>query len=332
MEEGLATSNVVYISSKSHLNLTFNLCECGVSELLSSGDLRLDDKDTFTLMCVRHGAVLLETNELAFRFGSTQGFFTFPDEKYDLKNVGEGTAEVVWLSFSGYQVENYLNRANIFRSKPVFADPDDYVGARMDSIYAASQKFPNRYCRMMSMLYNIFSHLLDANPTKNGDGYVDNSSFYSAKAVDFIMRNYTMDISVNDIAAALGITRKHLYSVFAKELKIAPKQYLICYRIEKACIRLKSTSQSVLEVAESVGYANQFYFTKEFKRLTGMSPTEYRKNPYFSEVLSYRALYSTLQGQFENGSVDFPLIEQTESKVVPPQQRGVKKDEPAFVK
>jgi AraC-like DNA-binding protein len=129
---------------------------------------------------------------------------------------------------------------------------------------------------------------------------------------------------VDEIAAAVGISRKHLYSVFNDILKIPPKQYLIYYRIEKACTRLKSTDQSVQEIAESVGYSNQFYFSKEFKRLTGRSPSEYRKSPNRSEIFSYRSFLSTLKEQLEDHSLDLPVNEQILSVYLPPQPVGAR--------
>ena len=87
------------------------------------------------------------------------------------------------------------------------------------------------------------------------------------------------------------------------------KQYLIYYRIEKAVRRLKLSNQSVQEIAESVGYANQFYFAREFHRLTGVTPTEYRKNPDAGDIFSYRTFLPTLQERLRDHSMDLPANE-----------------------
>ncbi len=317
MDDNLSKNTTIHISSKSHLNLTFNLCQCGVNEIAPGHFLAISPSDIFTFMCVSAGDGLLETGGLAFKITTRQGFFAFPDTHYNLQNIGDVPLHITWLSFTGYLVENYLNRANIFRARPVFADPDGQVSARLEGIYAASQKLPNRYCRMMSMLYGIFSHLLDANPTRD-EGYVDSADFYAVRAVTYIEHNYAMNLSVDEIAAALGISRKHLYHVFNNTLKISPKQYLIYYRIEKACMRLKSSGQSVLEIAESVGYSNQFYFAKEFKRLTGVTPSEYRKTPQRSELFSYRTFVPTLRERLPDDKLDFPIEESIISVYSPP--------------
>lgn len=308
MEDGLTRNTTVYISSRTHLNLSFNLCQCGVTTLLQGGRLQAEPEDTFTLYCVNRGSILLRCDQLDFRVSAGQGFFILPDVTYILRNLGQEEVECVWITFTGYQVETYLGRANIFRSKPVFHDDEGTRSALINEMYQAAQHFPNRYCKMMSGLYTLFGDLLENNPARQTANGIDTSNYYTSCAVEFIDNHYAKDIVVSDIADALGITRKHLYLVFRQAFHISPKQYLIYYRIEKACKRLKSTNQSVQEIAETVGYANQFYFSKEFKRLIGMSPTEYRNNPEHTEIFSYRTFASVLN---EGGrEIALPIFEE----------------------
>jgi AraC-like DNA-binding protein len=318
LDDSQITNGTIHISSKSHLNLTFNLYQCGSNEIPPGGLLSIKATDTFTLVYVNQGAALLESNSIAYKMAPSHGFFSFPDLSYELKNAGDEPLHVTWLCFSGYMVENYLNRANITRTKPIFADEEGMAGEKLSRLYAAAHKLPNRYCRMVSTLYDIFSYLLDVNPTKQSDSYVDNADFFAVKAVDFIEHNYTRNISVEDIAGALGISKKHLYGVFNNTLKISPKQYLIYYRIDKACMRLQLSSQSVLEISESVGYTNQFYFAKEFKRLTGMTPSEYRRNPQPRDLFSYRTFVPTLREKYPDHSLDVPFEENILSVYSPP--------------
>jgi AraC-like DNA-binding protein len=318
MDDTPIKNGTIHISSKSHLNLTFNLYQCGSNEIPAGGILSIKATDTFTLVYVNQGSALLESNSLAYKMGASSGFFSFPDLNYELKNADIEPLWVTWLCFSGYTVENYLNRANITRTKPVFLDGEGAVGEKMQKLYAAAHKLPNRYCRMVSALYDIFSYLLDVNPTKQSDSYVDNADFFAVKAVDFIEHNYTRNISVDDIANALGISRKHLYVIFNNTLKISPKQYLIYYRIDRACMRLQLSSQSVMEISESVGYTNQFYFAKEFKRLTGITPSEYRKNPQPRDLFSYRTFVPTLKEHASDHSLDLPMEEVILSVYAPP--------------
>ena len=56
----------------------------------------------------------------------------------------------------------------------------------------------------------------------------------------------------------------------------SPKEYLTEYRIKQACRLLKETDLSISAIAYSVGFENNLYFSKAFKKQKGLSPSEYR--------------------------------------------------------
>ena len=294
----------MHISTKSHLNLTFNLLQCGNFQLESEESMQIPACDIFTFFYLNNGCALLESESITYQIDSPSGIFTFPDCHYSLGNNGKSPLNITWLEFSGYMIEHYLNRANIYRSKPVFSDAAGSIGHKLNNLYTAAQTFPNRYCKMMAILYDIFANLLDAHPALQPNQYVDNANFYIAYALNYIEQNYSKNISVNDIAMASGISRKQLYNYFRELFGIPPKKYLIYYRIEKACRRLKQSGQPISDIAESVGYANQFYFARQFKRLTRMTPSDYRMNPERSEILSYHTFVRPFsQQEWESHSI-----------------------------
>ena len=67
---------------------------------------------------------------------------------------------------------------------------------------------------------------------------------------------------------------------------------------------------SIQELAESVGYASPFYFAKEFQRLTGVTPSEYRKNPQVGEVFSYRTFVPALHESAKDPALFLPIEEE----------------------
>lgn len=309
MQSVSAQVATIHISNKSHLNITFNLNQCGTGEISPGGVLTIEDEDTFTLLCVREGQGMLEASGLAYALSAPHGIFTFPGVEYELHNSADRPMHLTWLRFSGYLVEHYLKRADITREKPVFGDEKWEISDRLQGIYEASQKLPNRYCRMMAGLYDIFSCLLDRDESHLYVNIVDNANYFAIRAAEYIERNYAKNISVDEIAAALGISRKQLYSVFNDTVKMPPKQYLIYYRIEKACESLKLSTLSIQEISEAVGYASQFYFAKEFKRLTGVTPSEYRKNPLAGDTFKGRPTLPALQ-EADGRAADFSLGEE----------------------
>ncbi|MEY8410388.1 response regulator [Lachnospiraceae bacterium 62-26] len=94
----------------------------------------------------------------------------------------------------------------------------------------------------------------------------------------YIEEHYFMDISLQDAAEYIHITKNHLSYIFKKETGTNFVDYLTNYRIRKAKELLSSAPQStVAEIAESVGFRDTGYFCKVFKKATGFTPNRFRK-------------------------------------------------------
>ena len=83
-------------------------------------------------------------------------------------------------------------------------------------------------------------------------------------------------LSVGQVAAGLGLSEGHLSHLFKKETGLTVGSYLTRCRMQKAMALLKEGKLRVYEVAEAVGYKDITYFSGTFKKLTGMSPSEYQ--------------------------------------------------------
>lgn len=102
-------------------------------------------------------------------------------------------------------------------------------------------------------------------------------SKYVLQALEYIAGHYAdQDISITSIAAHLGVSEGHLSHVFKKETSYTIISYLTQYRIHTAMKLLQDCRYKVYEVAELVGYRDVAYFGSTFKKLVGVSPSEYQ--------------------------------------------------------
>ena len=107
---------------------------------------------------------------------------------------------------------------------------------------------------------------------KKGD-----KSKYVLQAMDYIGAHYQdPSITVGEIAQYLGLSEGHLSHTFKKETDYTLLNYLTRYRIHKAMELLRDCRLKVYEVAEQVGYRDITYFSTTFKKLVGVSPSEYQ--------------------------------------------------------
>lgn len=106
----------------------------------------------------------------------------------------------------------------------------------------------------------------------------EGKSKYVMEALRYIAGHYNdPDISVSSVARDLGISEGHLSHVFKKETSRTLGSYLTDYRIHMAMELLRDCRNKVYEVAEQVGYRDITYFSSTFKRVVGLSPSEYQK-------------------------------------------------------
>lgn len=96
-------------------------------------------------------------------------------------------------------------------------------------------------------------------------------------ALNFILANYAANITIETVSDFLGLNKTYFCSLFKKDLDITFSAFLNLVRIEEAKQLLKYSHRSILEIAISVGYNNQNYFAIQFKKFTGLTPGDFRK-------------------------------------------------------
>jgi YesN/AraC family two-component response regulator len=116
------------------------------------------------------------------------------------------------------------------------------------------------------------------NNIKNLDKFPeeDISKKYVEAAIIYINNNYCKNITINNIANYVNITRAYLYRLFKKYLDSSPQEFLINFRMERASELLKTSNFTIGDIARSVGYRDALLFSKIFKKINGVTPTEFR--------------------------------------------------------
>ena len=88
---------------------------------------------------------------------------------------------------------------------------------------------------------------------------------------------YHESIQLEDLASMTHLSRFYISHSFKKEIGMSPMEYLIDIRIKESKILLRTTNYSISQVADIVGFTTPTYFSKQFSKSTGISPTDYRE-------------------------------------------------------
>lgn len=97
------------------------------------------------------------------------------------------------------------------------------------------------------------------------------------RTVQYMNRNFSQEITVEQVAKDLNVSRPYLTSKFGGEMGLTPMQYLTNLRMSHSKQLLLTTELSVAEIAAAVGIKDPFYFSHFFKKNTGISPSHYRE-------------------------------------------------------
>lgn len=94
--------------------------------------------------------------------------------------------------------------------------------------------------------------------------------------IRYIDTHYDRSLSLGDLAREMNLNPNYLSQVFKKETGKTFLKYVTDLRIEKAKTMLDSGSYSISEIASALGFNDYFYFLKTFKRVTGLTPKQYK--------------------------------------------------------
>jgi AraC family transcriptional regulator len=95
---------------------------------------------------------------------------------------------------------------------------------------------------------------------------------------DYIASNLDKELSLSDLAGLSGASPHYFGELFRQSTGMSPARYVLIQRIERAKELLRNPILSVLDVAVQTGFSDQSHFTKVFRRIAGMTPSQYRRD------------------------------------------------------
>ena len=260
------------------LNLDIKLYYCGTGDCENNFSWGPGIKDHYKLHYIHSGHGILKVGNTTYHLSKGEGFLICPNIIVSYRPDDNASWNYSWVAFNGVNAKNYLNRANLNESNPVFkCNQEDYINNCFQAIFDSTKCDESMDLKSLSAFYDLLSTLIEEvnlnNPYKNSTKHQD---IYIKHAIEFIDTNYSRKISIVEIAAYVGINRKYLSHLFSNILNVSPQNYLINFRLQKACDLLTGSSLSINEISNSIGYMDQFLFSKVFKKYKGISPKNYR--------------------------------------------------------
>lgn len=276
-------NNIIQISNRSTTNINLHIYYCGSEECSPNKSWGSKIVDHFLIYYIHEGKGILQVNNVKYDLHEGQGFLVSPNTVTYFVADNAEPWKYSWVGFSGNIATEYLYRANLSVNSPTYTDKNDdgFLEECFENMieFAKFGLGHNRYCKMMAVLYNIIAYLRDiADKEAVKEKLIDSEFYYVRKALEYIKMNFSKEISISEISRYVNIDRKYLHHVFKNNLNMSPQKYVINYRMKKACELMKNSMLSISGIARSVGYKDQFQFSKMFKKTIGISPSQYKRN------------------------------------------------------
>ena len=238
-------------------------------------------RDHYLIHLITSGKGTVETDGQSYSLSARDGFLTAPSRVISYHADEADPWEYSWVGFNGTDAERLILLTGLGKSNPTFHyDADDRLIDELAAIRSHLGSSPSGEAKRQAYLLLFLSSLIDLfgkDLMEKRGGYE-----YISKAMRYIDYNYSHPIDVDDIARSAGISRSHLYRLFIEHISMPPNEYLIRYRINKACALLRRPGIAVAEAAYSTGFADQLYFSKVFKKYKGVPPSKFaaeKENP-----------------------------------------------------
>jgi len=172
----------------------------------------------------------------------------------------------------------YLKNTKLTNQNLIFNFKDiEYVKYCFKKMNSSNSLQKGRDARLHGYLYLLLSQLLE----ESGEGrFLEESEclqdLYVKKAIEYIRMNYSRKVSINELSDYIGISRGYLCLLFKKHLNASPQEFLVGFRMDKACELMRDASLTIGDISRSVGYEDPLVFSKIFKKVKGLPPKSYR--------------------------------------------------------
>lgn len=178
---------------------------------------------------------------------------------------------------SGIQVMKEAKDGGVLPETVILSGYDEFRYAQQALRYGAKDYMlkPSRSTDILKKLLQMADGIEGRQiVTPGGD---EDLPLMVSRAKEYVEEHYAEELTLQRVADVAGITPGYLSTLFSQYFECGFVDYLNKIRVEHACDYLKQNYFKTYEIAYKVGYRDEKYFARVFKKATGMSPSEYRK-------------------------------------------------------
>lgn len=261
-------------------NFDLNLYHFGEEICLPSHHFGPAVRDHYLIHYIISGKGFFERGSKKWQLEQDMCFLIHPNEVTYYKADEEDPWHYVWIGFNGARASELLRKCGFSIEKPCLTYS---LKSEFDISHHILGMLNHRTFEdssvlwQMGQLYILLSELTRNNELVHSGTHVKTTKeVYVHKTIEFMLNNYSHEITICDVANYVGLDRSYFFAIFKELMQLSPKEFLTELRVKRAKELMLSTGLNFYEIAFSVGYKDPFLFSKTIKKYTGLSPSQFR--------------------------------------------------------
>lgn len=239
---------------------------------------REDGANQYILIYCTEGKGIIEVEDQIYRLEKSDAFCIPRNVRHKYYADEKEPWSILWVHFKG-------DNTNYFPLE------------ERKIVHINSRHSDNR----MMVLFNLLFRVLERNYTIGNFIYISQvlslilSEIYFREKVDessvqdrhvtmvirYMYQHLRENLTLEEISEEVQLSKSYLNAVFKAQTGKSPVEFFIHLKMQEACKLLKSTDYYIYEVSSGLGYTDQYYFSRIFKKVVGVSPRDYKNGDYF---------------------------------------------------
>jgi AraC family transcriptional regulator, arabinose operon regulatory protein len=231
----------------------------------------------YLLIYIAKGAGWYTVEDKTYPVGENDFFVLSHDVAVRLGSSRENPWSIYWAYFSGTQapsiLQHLMGRNNVapLRAKPLVgrvAQFNDILHhlellENIENLVYANSRFYSFLCSFRLTVLSSKKHA-------KKDGVI--------QSIEFMRENIHGNVTLNDLAKAAGLSVSHYCALFKKKTMQSPLNLYTSMKVQRACQLLQNRDQTIKSIAYSLGFFDQYHFSKVFKQIMGASPKHFKSH------------------------------------------------------
>ncbi|GIQ68754.1 AraC family transcriptional regulator [Xylanibacillus composti] len=222
-------------------------------------------------LVIRESVEVVLAGQPAGRVAAGELFYIPPLSDTAIVNAHDTPASLAWLRFAWREGSEQVCTSDDPRLL-AFRLPQAQLWLED---FRRSADEPADELKRHSRLYAIAAACFEYVHTRDKGADVPDLLYYVEQTKQYILEHYASQIDIDQLARQSGGSASRFYQLFRRQTGLSPHKYITAVRLTASLRLLNSGSLSISEAAHAVGYQDEYYFSRLFKKNMGLAPSEY---------------------------------------------------------